>query len=246
MRAVLAVPLSRPLLALRGGSSGSVALLTASVLGSTPTEAVASPAALAAKILGYVITLGSLLLYSPMILQVLRSRSGAGLSATSWAMSAMGFGGALAYQVSRGYPVSTYGELIALTVQSIAIINLILCFDSHIHPSKLAAGTIAYGVFLYSLVTKAPKALLTVLQAVAGSMLALAIIPQLALNFRSRTCGWSRVSALLSTGGNAIRVFTTLQLTKDKLVLAGYLAGLSLNLILLTQTFVLPNPAAGF
>ena len=117
-------------------------------------------------------------------------------------------------QASRGYPISTFGELIALTVQSVVLIALILFFDWHVHPSKLAAGILAFGAVLYALVTRAPKVVLVGLQAISGAMLGVAILPQLSLNFRTRTCGWSRVSALLATGGNAVRVFTTLQLTK--------------------------------
>lgn len=182
------------------------------------------------------------MVYSPMIVQVIKSRSGDGLSATAWALSVLGFGGALCYQASCGYPVSTYGELIALTLQSVALISLILVYDQKVQPAVIAAGLAAFGTICVALVKHAPKYVLKALQAVSAAMLTLAIIPQVALNFQTGTCGWSKYSAMLSTCGNAIRVFTTLQVTKDKLVLVGFMGGLTLNGILLTQTLTLPNP----
>ena len=238
------MPHLRPVLALRGGHSAAPAMLVQTLVGATGSTTATAAQPLVARLLGYLMTLGSLLLYSPMILQVVRSRSGAGLSATSWTMSAFGFAGALVYQASCGYPINTYGELIALTIQSVALLVLILAYDRKVQASTLTAGTVAFGAAIFALITRAPRALLRVLQAVSGSMLAVAILPQLYLNFQSRTCGWSRISALLSTGGNSIRIYTTLSITKDKLVLAGFIAGFTLNLVLLTQTIVLPNPTA--
>jgi hypothetical protein len=39
----------------------------------------------------------------------------------------------------------------------------------------------------------------------------------------------------MSMGGNLIRIFTTIQLTKDPLVMSGYCLGFATNLILLSQ-----------
>ena len=246
MRALSNSPL--PLLALRGGSlgGGGHALLSA-VLASTPASmpaATPSAASTLASLLGYVIAAGSLLVYSPMLLQIWRSRSGEGLSFTSWAMSVFGFGGALVYQAAQGYPLSTYGELIALTAQSLAILSLMLVFDRGVRPSQVMAGLAVLGAAVAALVTSVPKGALKLLQAISGAILTLAIVPQVWENFATKTCGWSQFSALLSTGGNAIRVFTTLQLTKDWLVLCGFLGGLSLNVMLLVQTAIYPNPTS--
>ena len=54
--------------------------------------------------------------------------------------------------------------------------------------------------------------------------------------FQRRSGGqWSAITAGLSVGGNAIRAFTTLTLTKDTLLLCGFLLGLALNATLLGQ-----------
>ena len=63
-------------------------------------------------------------------------------------------------------------------------------------------------------------------------------MPQILLNHRQRATQWSPVTAGLSVLGAATRVFTTLRLTKDALLLAGFAAGLLLNGVLLAQILV--------
>lgn len=236
-----------PLLALRGGSAlgGASALLAGAVSEvQGATKVAPSIADTIAGLLGYLMMAGAMLVYSPMIVQVVKTKSGEGLSRTAWGMSVVGFGGALCYQLSKGYPISTFGELIALTTQSVLLFSLMQYFDRSVSLPAIAGGLASFLSVLYLLIKRAPQVLLQMLQALSGMMLSLAIVPQLVLNFRTGTCGWSKYSALLSTAGNGIRVFTTLQITKDKLVLVGFVGGLMLNLILLIQTLTLPNPTA--
>lgn len=68
-------------------------------------------------------------------------------------------------------------------------------------------------------------------------MLAGARIPQILLNLRRGNSGeLSVMSTGLSVCGNAMRVFTTLALVRDPLILAGAASQLLLNGILLSQT----------
>ena len=237
-----------PLLALRGGSGGSAPVtLIAAALAATksahPVEASDSSDNVVATLIGYVVLAGSLFLYSPIIMQILRSRSGSGLSATSWALSLIGFGGALVYQSACGYPIHTYAELIALTAQTVAILSLLLYFDMHIDYRIIVAG-LGAGSALFVALSRAPELVLKALQAVSGTLVTVSILPQIILPFRTGTCGWSPVSAALSTAGTAARVFTTWKITQDKLVLAGFVGGCLMNIVLLIQTFIYPNPIA--
>ena len=237
-----------PLLALRGGSGGSAPVtLIAAALAATksahPVEASDSSDNVVATLIGYVVLAGSLFLYSPIIMQILRSRSGSGLSATSWALSLIGFGGALVYQSACGYPIHTYAELIALTAQTVAILSLLLYFDMHIDYRIIVAG-LGAGSALFIALSRAPELVLKALQAVSGTLVTVSILPQIILPFRTGTCGWSPVSAALSTAGTAARVFTTWKITQDKLVLAGFVGGCLMNIVLLIQTFIYPNPIA--
>ncbi|KAH8052431.1 hypothetical protein JL721_10906 [Aureococcus anophagefferens] len=70
----------------------------------------------------------------------------------------------------------------------------------------------------------------------ATALMTVSLLPQIVLNFQRRSGGqWSAITAGLSVGGNAIRAFTTLTLTKDTLLLCGFLLGLALNATLLGQ-----------
>ena len=77
--------------------------------------------------------------------------------------------------------------------------------------------------------------ILSAIQIVALVVCNYACIPQIMLTFRTKRASWSPVTAVMSMTGNIVRVFTTLQLTGDKLMLGGNLVGLVNNLVLLTQ-----------
>lgn len=60
-------------------------------------------------------------------------------------------------------------------------------------------------------------------------------IPQILLTMKEKKASWSPITAFMSMGGNLIRIFTTIQLTKDPLVMSGYMLGFATNLILFSQ-----------
>lgn len=64
-----------------------------------------------------------------------------------------------------------------------------------------------------------------------------ALVPQILMNLRNKSAGeWSVASAAMSTAGNAVKVFTTVQLAgSDPVLLAGFFFGLATNAILLSQ-----------
>jgi mannose-P-dolichol utilization defect protein 1 len=147
---------------------------------------------------------------------------------------------ALVYPLRQAYPLSTFAETGCLGLQS-AVIFSAVCTLQHRDPAPLVlASAAALSAFAY-LVTAAPSWCLALVQAASTATMTVALLPQLAKNFKGRTSGgWSPISAGLSTAGNAIRVFTTMQLTHDMLLLAGFGAGFLLNAILLAQTLAWP------
>ena len=102
---------------------------------------------------------------------------------------------------------------------------------------ELWLGSVAYvGAALALLLGSPPPRLLAVLQVWATSLLMVSLIPQLYLNYSRKEPGqYSPVTAGLSVLGNSIRIFTTLTLTKDPLLLLGFALGFSLNATLLGQ-----------
>jgi len=77
---------------------------------------------------------------------------------------------------------------------------------------------------------------LAAMQSAASVVVISALLPQLWLNERTKSSGgWSPITAGLAVAGNGVRVFTTLQLTGDTLLLVGFVAGLVVNAALLLQ-----------
>lgn len=112
----------------------------------------------------------------------------------------------VAYHMRMGYALSTFADFAALTVQSAIILGLTSYYQ------KAVSALVAVPAIGLALALLLPKAQLKYLQGAAAAATTLALLPQIAKNFKSRSGGgWSPVSAALCTGGNAMRVFTTLQ-----------------------------------
>jgi len=177
-------------------------------------------------------------IYAPMIVSLIASKDGSGLSRTTWALQLLGFSAALVYPSRKGFPLSSFADMIALTLQAFVILVLSAYYEGAITlPGAVAAAALPIVLFLVT--TRAPLGVCTAVQAAASATMTVALVPQVVKNFAARSSGgWSRTSALLSTGGNAVRVFTTLQLTKDPILLGQFVAGTVLNGLLLAQTFL--------
>jgi len=193
--------------------------------------------------MGWLMLLGSAGLYSPILTRVIRARDASGLSLTTWVLAILGFGSSLIYPVRNRFPLSTYSEHICLSLQSLALFSCIAIFGGHLSvplTALVVSGIVAAWAATLALL---PLALTKYVQGVGTSALIWSLIPQLAKNFSTRTGGgWSIISAALSAAGAATRIFTTIQLTGDPVVLSGHVAGFACNVVLLSQIVFFGNP----
>jgi len=74
---------------------------------------------IAAKIIGYIMGIGSMLLYSPIIITLLQTKNSDGFSISTWIFNVFGTMLAISYPVKRKFPISTYVELITVLLQGI-------------------------------------------------------------------------------------------------------------------------------
>ena len=63
-----------------------------------------------AALVGWVMGAGSLFLFAPIFLRMIRKKSAAGLSVVTWVLQMAAFSGSTLYNASRGHPLSTYSE----------------------------------------------------------------------------------------------------------------------------------------
>lgn len=193
-----------------------------------------------AKALGYCMGIGAMALYSPMIIKLLKDKSADGMSAQTWMFNLFGMTLAILYPFKKGFPVSTYIELLATTAQSFGILGLIMSFSGkRTEYFYGAAGAVAAATFLFT--TNIPPKILSIIQIVSIISCNYALVPQIMLSFKMKKAGWSAITASLSAAGCFVRILTTLQLTKDPLVLLGYMIGLTNNAIVLGQIYLYRN-----
>ncbi|KAL1921028.1 uncharacterized protein VTP21DRAFT_11663 [Calcarisporiella thermophila] len=192
------------------------------------------------KGLGMGIVVGSAIVKVPQLLTILRHASARGVSFASCVLETLAYGITLFYNVRMGYPFSTYGEVLFLTMQNAAIAMMILWFEE-LKPRrsnarmKLAATFV--GMFVVAqILSWISSGVLTVLQATSIPITLASKVPQIWANWKN--AGTGRLSALTVFAffaGTSARVFTTLTELDDPLVLFGNASAAALNGVLVLQ-----------
>lgn len=192
----------------------------------------------AANVLGFVMGAGSMAVYAPIIFRLLKEKNAAGFAISTWIFNLLGLSCAITYPIKKGFPVSTYAETINAAIQCLIVLGLV-CFYNGKLVEYLIGASLAILSFNYVIrYVQIPPKFLSVLQVASALISNYANIPQILLTFRTGKSSWSGITASLCLAGCLIRIFTTLRLTKDYLVLGGYLLGLVTNGILLAQVFL--------
>ena len=232
---------STAVLQLQQDTASFSTVLAAGSRGAVKAAVVAKPLVIGdvvAKVLGYIIGAGSMAVYLPILLSLLKGKSADGFSAQTWVFNLLGISLACVYPIKKMFPLSTYVELILLAVQSIGILGLI-CYYQQLTKEYLAFMVVFALATFATTVTPIPSKVLQATQMAAILVCNYANIPQIILTFRRRKASWSPITAGMSMAGNLIRIFTTFQLAAgDKLILGGYVLGFTTNAILLAQVLI--------
>ena len=95
-----------------------------------------------ATVLGYVVATGSLLLYTPIALRIVRTGSADGLTLSTWWLKLGSYTCSDLYCYSNGYPVSAYAETLVITLEAACILGLVAAYQDRLDAGFLAgAGT---------------------------------------------------------------------------------------------------------
>jgi mannose-P-dolichol utilization defect protein 1 len=200
------------------------------------SAATTTDATFLATSLGYLVGAGSLILYTPIAVRILRQRTADGLTLSTWWLKLAAYSCSDIYAFTNGYPLSTYVETLIITAEAFVVLILVAHYQKRMEAS-FAAGL---GVFLVVVVlgiSVAPPELVAVGQAGAALLNVGALIPQFQLNAKLQTAGgYSPVTAGLAATGCLIRVFTTIQLAdSDPLLMGTFGLALVLNSSLFLQ-----------
>lgn len=175
------------------------------------------------------------------------SGSARGLSLTSVALETLSYAITLAYSYRNGFPFSTYGEFLFLTLQNIIIVLLIV---HHLPPSgkvlksppQKAENTLSISVTVaavlggMSALSTLPQSQLALLQLATLPLSLFAKLPQIIQNYQARSTGHlSAFAVFANVLGCAARIFTTLAEVRDPVMLFGVVLAFLLNVVLAIQ-----------
>lgn len=188
-----------------------------------------------ANMAGYAMGMGSMVVYTPMLAKALRQRDLEGMAVGTWVCYALSCALSVAYPMRMGFPVSTYVDLVLIGLQAVLMLALLCAQRGALMPfgASAAALSAAFAAFVWS--PSVPAHLLRAVQVTALLLSSAAHLPQIAVTFRSKKACWSQGTALLCMLGCMVRIWTTLQLTNDRLQLLGHALGLLSNTVLLGQ-----------
>jgi mannose-P-dolichol utilization defect protein 1 len=178
----------------------------------------------------------------PNLLRSARRTNGCsvrGLSLTSFISELSAYLIAVAYNARFGYAFSTWGDTLMSALQHSMLVALVFHYDTRVRTlAKVACVAAFAGAIAFLFSDACSLATLRLLQASCIALLALGgRLPQIVLNVRRGNSGeLSIFSCGLSVAGTLARVFTTLTLVGDPIILATAMSQLVLNSVLLWQT----------
>lgn len=192
------------------------------------------------KGLGVGIVIGGSIMKLPQILIILNASSARGLSFPSYILETLSYAITTAYSQRNGFPFSTYGENLFLTIQNTLITFLIIIYSPSRSSKSTSLGLTALGtaaaIFALSSV---PHSTLQLLQLSTLPLSLFSKLPQIRQNARSGSTGQLSAFAVVSQVlGCLARLFTTSQEVGDTLVFLGFALALLLNLVLGAQLYM--------
>jgi uncharacterized protein with PQ loop repeat len=186
--------------------------------------------------LGFLLGIGSLALYTPILVRVFRQGNAEGIALSTFWLKLTAYCCADIYSFARGYPLSTYIDPLSLTVEAALLLFTVAFLQRKLDASFVVAVLALVLACAWALVA-APMETLA-LASVASTVLNTgALVPQIALNARRSSSGdYSPLTAALACGGCTVRLFTTVRLSSsDPFLMAGFGSAVAVNSTLLAQ-----------
>jgi mannose-P-dolichol utilization defect protein 1 len=196
---------------------------------------------LVVKALGIAIIAGACLNKAPIMLNILDSKSTAGLSRTAIYGETICYASAAFYGMLEGHPVTAYGENVALLIQSVVIILMMFQFtvDPKVSTQERVIATGLAVAYVAGVATMLPEDLHYLLM---GSILPVMLFARGSQIFETlmvqHTGAQSIVTTAMNLVGGILRILTTIkEVGWDMAVLSGLLVGTIMNVVMFLQYF---------
>ena len=82
-----------------------------------------------ARGLGYLVGTGSVLLYTPIAVRIVRQQRAEGLTVSTWWCKLLSYTCTIFYSYDKGFPLSTYAETIIIALEALTILLLVTYFQ---------------------------------------------------------------------------------------------------------------------
>mmetsp|Transcript_3517 Transcript_3517/g.5994 ORF Transcript_3517/g.5994 Transcript_3517/m.5994 type:complete len:265 (-) Transcript_3517:1992-2786(-) len=234
------IPLILPLAEFFWGNGEEEAVLYSAdiCLSSLPFLTVACFQRLIVKGLGIGIILGSFLNKAPIIVNIWNAQSAAGLAKASIYGDVIMYSNTALYGILQGFPVTAYGENLALLGQSLVIVVLAWKFSKTPFTESLLAIVCIAAYWLGSMYVL-PSEYQYLLMASITPVLLYSRGSQVWENWVDKHTGTQAIATLvMNTAGGIIRIGTTIaEVGWDIPVLTGFGTGVFLSILLLIQYF---------
>eukprot|EP01126_Amoeba_proteus_P017982 TRINITY_DN1891_c0_g1_i3.p1 TRINITY_DN1891_c0_g1~~TRINITY_DN1891_c0_g1_i3.p1 ORF type:complete len:203 (+),score=26.54 TRINITY_DN1891_c0_g1_i3:221-829(+) len=192
------------------------------------------------KLAGYLIILGAAGVKLPQILKLIEAKSAEGVSGLMFRLELIGYTITWAYATVNGFPFSTWGENVPLTLQNGALLVLMALYSGQ---SLLSVFAFIGGLATFwtcSVFGFLPYTILQLFQSVTTVIFSASKVPQIVQNFQNRSTGQlSVVTFALNFVGSLTRIGTTLKEVNDPYLLVGYIVAALLNGTIFVQILVL-------
>jgi len=192
------------------------------------------------KALGVGIIVGSMLNKVPIMVNMINSRTAAGISRNSLYGELMVYTNVAMYSHLLGHPITAYGENVSLLIQNTVLIvmtwNFLSKTDNPVHLQEKIMTSIGFVLYCIGILNFLPDEYLYLLMSSTWPVMLYARGSQVYATFTVKHTGnLSIVTTSMSLVGASIRILTTLKETGDMVVLCGYILSGSLSLIMFIQ-----------
>lgn len=215
-----------------------------------PSSSSSSPMAVqqfVARGLGYLIGIGSLMLYTPIAIRVCRQKHADGLVLSTWWLKLSSYLLSDIYYVRKGYELSTWSETFVITLEAAVVLALVAFYQEAMGTTAFRCSVLALlGGAVYGF-TICPEAVVATGQLTTLAINTISLLPQFWHNYSSKTKGdYSPITAGLATAGCLIRIFTTVTLNdSDPVLMITFLSAALVNGALLGQVLYYGMTAEG-
>jgi len=183
--------------------------------------------------LSYAIVLGSVSLKVPQIIQIVRAKSGAGISKEMYLLDICVFTLTVSYFFTKQYPFSSFGDSLFILIQNLIVYYLLFFYEKKIS-IYFGLGSALYFVILAVCLSGAVP--MEKLYSLTIPIAILSRVPQIYKSYSESSVGnLNLITFFLNFIGSGARIYTTLILLGDPLVLIGYCCTTLLNGIVTLQ-----------